>query len=65
MTDAELIAMAVFVGMGVYISYLHHKLNETRFHAGFMADILVRIARKELELKTNGEGFTIIKPKGE
>lgn len=60
-TYVELMVLAVYVAMAGYIVYLQMELRKTKVHAGFLVDLLLRIARSELEIKENGDGFSVHK----
>lgn len=58
-TYVELMVLAVYAAMAGYIVYLQMELRKVKVHAGFLVDILHRIARKELEIKERQDGFSI------
>lgn len=60
-TYAELIVMFVFVGMGVYISYLRHQLHKSN-HAGEMLTMILHdIATGQVEIERTEDGIRIRK----
>jgi len=59
MTDTELIAVSVFVGMGVYISYLRIELHKAKVVAGMMAMLLHDIATKDAEIERTEDGIRV------
>jgi hypothetical protein len=61
MTDTELIAVSVFVGMGVYISYLRHELYKAKAVAGMMAMVIHDLSTKDIEIERTKDGIRIYK----
>lgn len=61
MTDTELIVVAVFVGMGVYISYLRYELTKHKIFASIATALLHDIATKEVEVDLIDEGIRVRK----
>ena len=58
---AELIVIVVFVGMGVYISYLRHELKKSNRAGEVLTMILHDIACGEVEIERTDDGIRIIK----
>ena len=61
MTDTELIAVAVFVGMGVYISYLRAELYKAKAVAAMMAMLIQDVATKDVEIERTEDGIRVYK----
>jgi hypothetical protein len=64
-TDAELLAMAVFVGMGVYISYLRHRLMSSERKRYLLEMVIVDVLEGTVEIRRADNGFTIHKTEQE
>jgi hypothetical protein len=60
-TYVELMVLAVYAAMAGYIVYLQMELRKVKVHAGFLVDVLHRIARKELKIEEHEDGFSISK----
>jgi len=58
---AELIAMFVFVGMGVYISYLRHELKKSNRAGEMLTMILHDVATGQVEIERTEDGIRIRK----
>jgi hypothetical protein len=64
-TDAELLAMAVFVGMGLYISYLRHILMSSERKRYLLEMVIVDLLEGTVEIRRADNGFTIHKTEQE
>jgi hypothetical protein len=60
-TDAELLALSVFVGMGCYISYLRHRLRTSEHKRYFLEMVIVDVLEGSVEIRKVDNGFTIHK----
>lgn len=60
-TYAEFVALSVFVGMGLYISYLRHQLNKATHAGSVMAMIIHDISTGEVEIERTEHGINIRK----
>ena len=60
-TDTELIMLVVFVGMGIYISYLRNELTKYKMFAIMATSLLRDIATKEVEVDLIDEGIRVRK----
>lgn len=60
-TYPELLALLVFVGMGIYISYLQHQLKKAHAAGQFMAMVLHDISTGEVEIERTDNGISIRK----
>jgi len=58
---AELIVMFVFVGMGVYISYLRHELKKSNRAGEMLTMILHDVATGQVEIERTEDGIRIRK----
>jgi hypothetical protein len=58
---AELIVIVVFVGMGVYISYLRHELTKSNRAGQMLTMILHDIANGDAEIERTEHGISIRK----
>ena len=58
---AELIAMFVFVGMGVYISYLRYELKKSNRVGEMLTMILHDVATGQVEIERTEDGIRIRK----
>jgi len=58
---AELIAMFVFVGMGVYISYLRYELKKSNRAGEMLTMILHDVATGQVEIERTEDGIRIRK----
>ena len=61
LTFAELMAMMVFVGMGVYISYLRGILKSSEQKRYFLETVIVDVLEGNVEIRRADNGFTIHK----
>jgi hypothetical protein len=57
----ELFVIMVFVGMGVYISYLRHILVASERKRYFLETVIVDVLDGKVELRRVDDGFTIHK----
>jgi hypothetical protein len=64
-TDAELLAMIVFVGMGLYISYLRHRLMSSEKKRYLLEMVIVDLLEGTVEIRRADNGFTIHKTEQE
>lgn len=62
---AELIALIVFVGMGLYISYLRHELKKSNQAGAMLTMILHDVATGEVEIERTEHGIRIRQDNGE
>ena len=60
-TYAELIVMFVFVGMGVYISYLRYELKKSNRVGEMLTMILHDVATGQVEIERTEDGIRIRK----
>jgi len=60
-TYAELIVMFVFVGMGVYISYLRYELKKSNRAGEMLTMILHDVATGQVEIERTEDGIRIRK----
>lgn len=60
-TYAELIVVFVFVGMGVYISYLRHELRKSNRAGEMLTMILHDVATGQVEIERTENGISIRK----
>ena len=60
-TYAELVALIVFVGMGLYISYLRHELKKSIRAGAMLTMILHDVASGEVEIERTEHGINIRK----
>ncbi len=58
---AELIVIVVFVGMGVYISYLRHELKKSNRAGEMLTMILHDVATGQVEIERTEHGISIRK----
>jgi len=58
---AELIVMFVFVGMGVYISYLRYELRKSNCAGEMLTMILHDVATGQVEIERTEDGIRIRK----
>ncbi len=58
---AELIVMFVFVGMGVYISYLRYELKKSNRAGEMLTMILHDVATGQVEIERTEDGIRIRK----
>ena len=58
---AELIVIVVFVGMGVYISYLRHELKKSNRAGEMLTMILHDVATGQVEIERTEDGIRIRK----
>ena len=58
---AELIVMFVFVGMGVYISYLRYELRKSNRAGEVLTMILHDVATGQVEIERTEDGIRIRK----
>lgn len=58
---AELIVMFVFVGMGVYISYLRYELKKSNRVGEMLTMILHDVATGQVEIERTEDGIRIRK----
>lgn len=63
MSEMEFIVMLVFVGMGVYISYLSHELRKARHAVGMMVMLVSDIADGDVEVERKTDGIRINRTK--
>ncbi len=63
MSDAELFAMGIFVGMGSYISYLRYELGKVKAVLGMTLMLIGDIADKDVEIERTPDGIRIRKPR--
>jgi hypothetical protein len=58
---AELMALVVFIGMGLYISYLRIELNKSIRAGAMLSMILHDLASGEVEIERTEDGIRIRK----
>jgi hypothetical protein len=64
-TYAELMAMLVFVGMGVYISYLRHMLISSERKRYFLETVIVDVIEGNVTIRRERDGFSVHQTKRE
>lgn len=62
MSDIELLAIGIFVGMGTYISFLRYELGKAQMAAGLMASLLKDIADGHVNIERTADGIRMRKP---
>lgn len=60
-TYAELFVLVVFVGMGIYISYLRHELKKSNRAGELLTMILHDVATGQVEIERTEDGIHIRK----
>lgn len=60
-TYAELVALIVFVGMGLYISYLRHELKKSIRAGAMLTMVLHDITTNEVQIERTEDGIRIYK----
>ena len=60
-TYAELVAMLVFVGMGLYISYLRNELRKSIRAGAMLTMVLHDITTNEVQIERTEDGIRIYK----
>ena len=60
-TYAELFVLVVFVGMGIYISYLRHELKKSNRAGELLTMILHDVATGQVEIERTEHGISIRK----
>lgn len=60
-TYAELFVLVVFVGMGIYISYLRHELKKSNRAGEMLTMILHDVATGQVEIERTEDGIHIRK----
>jgi hypothetical protein len=63
MNEAEIVLMAVFVGMGCYISYLHSELGRAKHALGMLVLLVGDIADGDVEIERTNDGIRIRNPR--
>ena len=58
---AELMALVVFVGMGLYISYLRHELKKSIRAGAMLTMVLHDITTNEVQIERTEDGIRIYK----
>lgn len=60
-TYAELLVLVVFIGMGIYISYLRHELKKSNRAGELLTMILHDVATGQVEIERTEDGIHIRK----
>jgi hypothetical protein len=58
---AELMALIVFVGMGLYISYLRHELRKSNRAGAMLTMVLHDITTNEVQIERTEDGIRVYK----
>ena len=61
LTDLELLTVGVFVGMGVYISYLRDKLRASEYKRYFLERVIVDVIEGNVSIRREQDGFSVHK----
>ena len=62
---AEMLVIMVFVGMGVYISYLRHILTVSERKRYFLETVIVDVLEGNVTIRRERDGFSIHKAEQE